>query len=262
MGNGEAWKRAIFCAVLIAATAALTAGCNAKHTVGDTVIYDPNAEDNGSAEDREAEASEADQQAKRSNGGSEPKNANEAGARESDGTASGRSAETAPDETTDPEPQAGQFVKAKGTSVGDEDWVAEIRGEGQDLWLASPYDPAATYAMVRAATYLQGLRMAEEDFEERRFTTSLAYKAWHPEGEGGWALTVKIFSKGWGKDARYRFRVAVDPWQDGSRVKVTQYRQVMEEEPHQDVGDWVAADEPDPEITRKYLEGVQRAIGE
>lgn len=232
MRDGEAWKRAIFFAALIAATAALTAGCNAKHTVGDTVIHDP----------------EADGQAENAGNGQ-------------DAAGSGQADEGAT-ETTKPEPQTGQFLKAKGTSLGDEDWVAEIRGEGKGVWLASPFDAATTYAMVRAATYLQGLRLAEEDFQARRFTTSRAYKAWHSDDEGGWSLTMKVLTKGFGKDARYRFSVAVDPRDGGSRVDVAQYREVMEETPQQDVGDWVEADEPDPEITRKYLEGVQRALGE
>lgn len=232
MRNGKLCGRVIFFAVLTATTAALTAGCGAKHTVGDTVVHDP-----------EAGESAANADNGQGTGGSEP-------------------ADDGPTEATKPEPQTGQFLKAKGTSVGDEDWVAEIRGEGEGLWLASPFEPDATYAMVRASTYLQGLRLAEEAFQARRFTTTLAYKPWHGDDEGGWALTMKVLTKGFGKDARYRFRVAVDPRDGGSRVDVAQYREVMEETPQQDVGDWVEADEPDPEITRKYLEGIQRALGE
>lgn len=197
----------------------LVAGCGAKHTVGDTVVHDP----------------EADKQ---------------------EGQAGGP-------EETEPEAQTGQFLEARGTSVGGEDWVAEIHRKGRRLWLVSPFDEATTYAMVRAATFLQGLRLAEEEFDRQRFTTTLGYKAWHSDNEGGWALTMKVLTKGFGKDARYRFRVSVKPLEDGgSRVNVRQSRQVMEEEPHEDVGDWVKADKPDPEITRNYLEGIQRAMGD
>ncbi|KPV39140.1 hypothetical protein AN478_12680 [Thiohalorhabdus denitrificans] len=213
-------------------------GCGVKHTVGDTTIHDPEA-----GQEQEAQA-------------------------DSNGTVPGDAAETGagaegPTEPTEPAPETGQFLEAKGTSYGGEDWVAEIRGEGEGLWLASPFDADTTYAMVRAATFLQGLRLTEEDLDRRRFTTSLAYKAWHGEDEGGFALTMKILTKGFGKDARYRFRVAVDPLEDGgSRVAVDQYREVMEEEPHQDVGDWAKADEADPEITRDYLEGLRRGLGD
>jgi len=170
----------------------------------------------------------------------------------------------APDESTKAEPQTGQFLKAEGTSVGGEDWVAEIHRKGRKLWLVSPFDAATTYAMVRASTFLQGLRLAEEDFDHQTFTTTLAYHSWHPESEGGFALTMKVLTKGFGKDARYRFRVSVERLDDdtGSRVDVRQFREVMEEDPSQDVGDWVKADKPDPEITRGYLKGVQKALGD
>ena len=215
----------------------LLAGCGAKHTVGDTVVYDPEA-DEEQAKNGPPEQPAQDRQ-------------------------TGDGGEAGPGEETKAEPQKGQFVEAKGTSAGGEDWVAEIHNKGRKLWLVSPFDEATTYAMVRAATFLQGLRLAEEDFDGQELTTTLAYKAWHSDDEGGMALTMKVLTKGFGKDARYRFRVSVDPLRDGrgSRVNVDQYREVMEEEPHQDVGDWVAADKPDPAITRKYLQGVQRALG-
>ncbi|MEF8792421.1 hypothetical protein [Thiohalorhabdus sp.] len=293
MAKAEDPRRLSLAATAMVAAAVLVAGCGAKHTVGDTVIYDPEAESSQAQDAPEGSASEEGSPEKgdeppeggaasgpdsgsgeraegsgdstKARGSSEPSARKEGGeggdATETDGQADNGGGE-APDEPTKPE-QAGQFMEAKGTSVGDEEWLAEIRGEGEGQWLASPYGPAATYAMVRAATYLQGLRMAEEDREARRFTTTRAYKAWHGDNEGGWSLTMKVLTKGFGKDARYRFRVSVDPRDaGGSRVSVDQYREVMEEEPHQDVGDWVEADGPDPEITRKYLEGVQRAIGE
>ena len=233
--------------VMVGAAVLGLGGCGAKHTIGDKVIYDPESEETEQAEqpqksgkgDQAVEAQPAEEQAA------------------ADPEAEG------PTEPTKPEPQAGQFVEAEGTSFGTEDWVAEIHGEGDKLWLVSPYDPATTYAAVRAATFLQGLRMKEEHFDQRRFTTTLGYHSWHPESEGGMALTMKVLTKGFGKDARYRFRVAVEGRPEGgSRVEVHQYREVMEEEPHQDVGDWVEADGPKPEITRKYLEGVQRALGD
>ena len=225
-GNG-----ARFLALLLGGAVVITAvGCGAKHTVGDKVVYDPEAQP-------EEEAAP-------------PKEATGEG---SEG----------PTEPTKPAPQTGQFVEAQGTSYGGEDWVAEIKGEDGDLWLLSPFDEATTYAAVRAATFLQGLRMKEEHFDQRRFTTTLGYRAWHPESEGGLALTMKVLTKGFGKDARYRFRVAVERLPDGgSRVDVAQYREVMEEEPHQDVGDWVEAEKADPEITRDYLQGLQRALGD
>ena len=207
--------------------AMLLVGCGAKHTVGDTVIYDPEAEEQG---DQGQQAGEAQ--------GDEV-------------------------ETTKAAPEKGQFVEAKGTSVGGEDWVAEIHKEGRKLWLVSPFDEATTYAMVRAATLLQGLKLDAEDFDHQRLTTTYAYKAWHGDDEGGMALTMKILTKGFGKDARYRFKVSVERLEGGgSRVNVRQVRQVMEEEPHQDVGDWVKAKKADPAITRKYLEGIRRAMGD
>jgi hypothetical protein len=202
-----------------------------KHKVGDDVVYDPEAKEG-------AKAAEAEQSAKQ--GGDQ-----------------------GPTEPTETPPQRGQFIEAEGTSYGDEDWVAEIRREGDRLWLISPFDEVTTYAMVRAATFLQGLRLASEAFDRQRFTTSLAYKAWHGDDEGGWALTMKVLTKGFGRDSRYRFRVEVERLEDGgSRVNVRQFRQVMEEEPHEDVGDWVEADETEPGITRDYLEGIQRALGD
>ena len=219
-------------AALVGVLALSLAGCGAKHTVGDKVVYDPEAEEESASEAKPSSPGGGDDAAQ---GTMEP---------------------------TQPAQEKAQFLEAKGTSYGGEDWVAEIKGEDGDLWLLSPFDEATTYAAVRAATFLQGLRMKEEHFDQRRFTTTLGYRAWHPESEGGLALTMKVLTKGFGKDARYRFRVAVDPRDGGSRVDVAQHREVMEEEPQQDVGDWVEADEPDPAITRKYLEGVQRAIGE
>jgi hypothetical protein len=212
--------------------AALLAGCGAKHTVGDTVIYDPEAE----AEDGQNQSDRAPQEGEGQDGKVE---------------------------TTESAPEKGQFVEAKGTGVGGEDWVAEIRKEGRKLWLVSPFDEATTYAMVRAATLLQGLKLETENFDDQRLSTTYAYKAWHGDDEGGIGLTMKILTKGFGKDARYRFKVSVERLEGGgSRVTVRQLRQVMEEEPHEDVGDWVKADKPDPAITRKYLEGIRRAMGE
>lgn len=215
----------------------LLAGCGAKHTVGDTVIYDPEAQQEGGG----SEAAKGSQDRQGEDG-------------------KGPSAKA---EDSEPAPEKGQFVEAKGTSIGGEDWVAEIHQEGRKLWLVSPFDEATTYAMVRAATLLQGLKLESENFDDQRLTTTYAYKAWHSGDEGGMALTMKILTKGFGKDARYRFRVSVERLPDGgSRVNVRQRRQVMEEEPNEDVGDWVEADKPDPAITRKYLEGIRRAMGE
>ncbi|MFP4561328.1 MAG: hypothetical protein ACLFRB_11490 [Thiohalorhabdus sp.] len=219
----------------LALTVGLLAGCGVKHTVGDNTVHDPEAGQEQEAQDGP----------------------------DGEAPAEAEAGDKGPTEPTEPAPETGQFLEAKGTSIGGEDWVAEIRGEGEDLWLASPFDADTTYAMARAATFLQGLRLTEEDSARRRFTTSLAYKAWHGDDEGGLALTMKVLTKGFGKDARYRFRVAVDPLEEGgSRVAVEQYREVMEEEPHQDVGDWVEADEADPEINRDYLEGLRRGLGD
>ena len=214
----------------VLAGAVFLAGCGAKHTVGDKVVYDPG---------------EPEQAAKKA----------------SPGKASGGGG-GGPQEPPEPDPTVDRFVRAKGTSYGGEDWVAEVHREGARFWLKSPFDEESTYAMVRAATFLQGLRLAEEDFDRRRFSTQLAYWSWHPDSESGFGLFMKVLTKGFGKDARYRFDVRVEDLPEGgSRVRIRQHRQVMEEEPHEDVGDWVPAEKPDPEITRKYIKGLQRALG-
>lgn len=237
------WRGVVLAGVFI-----LVAGCGAKHKVGDTVVYDPAAEEGA----KEGDPTRQGEDAVAGNG-----------AGDDGGTSTRKEGAAPPSQPTEAESQKGQFIEAEGTSMGGEDWVAEIHREGERLWLISPFGDVTTYAMVRAATFLQGLRLAEEDFDRQRFTTRLGYKAWHGDNEGGFALTMKILTKGFGRDSRYRFRVAVESLPDGgSRVNVRQFRQVMEEEPHEDVGDWVEAEKPEPAITRAYLEGVQRALGD
>ncbi|MFA9460548.1 hypothetical protein [Thiohalorhabdus methylotrophus] len=206
--------------------AALLVGCGAKHTVGDTVVYDPQA--NG-PEGRQAPESSDNQ----------------------------KPAPAKKDESV------GQFMEADETSVGGREWVAEIHEEDGRFWLEVPFEVPTTYAGVRASTLMQGLTLAKERFGAHRFVTEQAYWAWHPESESGLGLFMRVLTKGFGKNARYRFEVAVqDLANGGSRVEVRQHRQIIEGNERQDVGDWVPADEPDPEITRNYLSGLQKAFGE
>ena len=244
-GIGRIRSRLGGTAILLAALL-LLAGCGAKHTVGDYVIHDPAEEEGG--EGAEQAPSEST-----SSGGSD--SAPPKGSKEAESASVGEA---------EADPAVNRYMDADGTSYGGEDWAAEVRNEGDRYWLVTPFDPATTYATVRAASRMQGLPLAEEDFAAHSFRTKVAFRGWQGGTETGMGLFMKVLTKGFGKDARYAFEVQVKPRKDGSgsRVTVKQDREVQRGDRTQDVGDWVPADSPDPDITRDYVQALQRAFGE
>lgn len=243
--EGIGWIRNLLGGSTVLLALLLLAGCGAKHTVGDYVIHDPAEEESGGTEQEGAKSKQK--------ASSEP--AQEQAAQEAQSESVG---EAEPDEAVN------RYMEAEGTSYGGEEWAAEVHNDGDRYWLETPLDPAATYATVRAASRMQGLPIAGENREERRFRTKKAFRGWQGGSETGVGLFMKVLTKGFGKDARYTFEVQVKPQEsgEGSRVTVKQDREVQKGDRTQDVGDWVPADTPDPEITRDYVQALQRAFGE
>jgi len=217
-------------AVLLAGLVGLTGCGGVKHTIGE-----PSDEENGAASDGRAPAT----------GPKEMTNG------------------PAPRELDEPPgaPETRDFLEASGTDFGNVVWAAEVHREGKKVWLTAPYDPAFTFAAVRAGTVYQGLPLRSEDFDARTLATDWAYHDPHPEGESGFALFMRVLFKGFGKDTLYRFDIAVEPGDDGgSRVVLSQERQVVEETWREDVGEWVPG-EPEPDITAAFAEGLRKALG-